>query len=230
MINLLDRILLSDNVVENFYKNYEDEGFRNWLLSILPEVESCKNLKQDNPWHVYNCLTHILHSVEEINKQTKDMDNSIRRMLAYTMFLHDIGKPNCLIRRYSKLYKKEIDSFFNHNIAGEKIANRVLDKFNFNKTEQKVIEMFIKEHDMFMFITLENDDNPYHKVLNYKYLKEKVKELNIYGNGKKLLKYLILIGRADNKSQNPELTEKSLKLLDKMESMIENMNDNINTF
>jgi len=227
MIKLLDKILLSENVVDNFYKEYSKPEFKSWLVSILPEIEDCKNLKQDNPWHIYNCLGHILHSVEEINKQTKNCKTSIRRILAYTMFLHDIGKPECLIRRYSKLYNREIDSFFNHNIAGEKIANRVLTKLNFNKYEQKLIEMFIKEHDMFMFITLEPDGNPYHKVLNDKYLKNKVKELNKYGDGKMLLKYLILIGRADNKSQNPELTKKSLKLLDKMEIMLENTNDNI---
>ena len=167
--------------------------------------------------------------LKEINKQTKGLDYSIRRILAYTMFLHDIGKPNCLISRYSKLYKREIDSFFNHNMAGVKIANRVLDKLNFNKKEQSLIKMFIKEHDMFMFITLENDGNPYHKVLTPNLIKDKVEELNKIGNGKMLLKFLIFIGRADNKSQNPQLTKKSLKLLDKMEIMLESLNEDINT-
>ena len=49
------------------------------------------------------------------------------------MFLHDIGKPECHIRRYSKLYKREVDSFFNHNIAGVKIAARVLREFGFDE-------------------------------------------------------------------------------------------------
>ena len=117
MQKVLDEILLSSNVVERFYENYKIPKFKNWLVSILPEIEDCNKTNQDNPWHVYNVLEHILHSVEEMNKQTKTEEYKIRRMLAYTMLLHDIGKPECKIRRYSKLYKREVDSFFNHNLA-----------------------------------------------------------------------------------------------------------------
>ena len=35
----------------------------------MPQVEDCKNQEQNNPWHKYNVLDHILHSVEEMNKQ-----------------------------------------------------------------------------------------------------------------------------------------------------------------
>ena len=109
MIKVLDSILLNDNVVQEFYKHYKETGFHKWLLNLLPEVEACRNLKQDNPWHIYNCLDHILHSVEQMNNQTKGLNHEERRMLAYTMFLHDMGKPECYLRRYSKLYKREVD-------------------------------------------------------------------------------------------------------------------------
>ena len=56
---LLDKILLSENANEEFNFNYKNLQFKNWLLEILPEVEKCKNLKQDNPWHIYDCLEHI---------------------------------------------------------------------------------------------------------------------------------------------------------------------------
>lgn len=223
MIDVLDNILLSDNVVDNFHKKYNEDNFKNWLISIIPEVEKCNTTEQDNPWHIYNCLQHILRSVEEINKQTIQFAHSIRRMLAYTMFLHDIGKPDCKIRRYSKLYKREVDSFFNHNIAGVKIANRVLNHFRFNANEQETIKLFITEHDMFMSLTLEDNGNPYHTVLSEEYLKNKILELNNYGDGKQLLEWLILIGRADNKAQNPKMTGKSLELLDKMETMLKSI-------
>lgn len=72
--DLLDKILLSNNVIDEFYKNYENPSFKKWILNILPEIEDCKNTKQDNPWHVYNCLDHILHSVENINKLSKGID------------------------------------------------------------------------------------------------------------------------------------------------------------
>lgn len=223
MLETLNNILLSENVVENFHNAFKNENFKTWLLKILPEIEHCKNLKQDNPWHIYNCLDHILHSVNAINLQTKDFDNKTRRLLAYTMFLHDIGKPECYLRRYSKLYGKEIDSFFNHNKAGVKIADRVLMQFKFNKQEISIIKKLIDMHDIFMFVTLNNDNNPHHQVLTNKYINQQIQELNSVGNGEELLKYLIMIGRSDNLSQNPELTTNALHLLDVFDRMLDDI-------
>lgn len=225
MRNLLDRILLSENVVKEFNINYNNLQFKNWLLSLLPEVERCKNLKQDNPWHIYNCLEHILHSVEEMNRQTISLDLNTRRMLAYTMFLHDIGKPDCAIRRFSKQYNREVDSFFNHNKAGVRIAKRVLKDFGFTKREENIILAFVEKHDMFMFITLTDDGNKYHKVLTNDLIKDEIAELNKFGNGEELLQYLIMVGSSDNMAQNPEMTKNSLKLLDTMQEMLSNLHN-----
>ena len=224
---LLDRILLSENAVNEFNVNYNNLQFKNWLLNLLPEVEKCKNLKQDNPWHVYNCLEHILHAIEEINKQTLSMNSDVRRLLAYTMFLHDIGKPDCAMRRFSKLYNREVDSFINHNKAGVRIAKRVLKSFGFDKKEEDVILKLIDKHDIFMFITLTDDGNKYHKVLSEVLVKEEIEDLNKVGNGTELLEYLIMIGRSDNLAQNPEMTKDSLFLLDTMQNMLNNVKLNV---
>ena len=64
MIKTLDSIILSKDVVKDFYTHYSDKNFLKWINNILPEIHDCKKLKQDNPWHIYNCLDHILHSVE----------------------------------------------------------------------------------------------------------------------------------------------------------------------
>jgi UTP:GlnB (protein PII) uridylyltransferase len=226
MLKKLDEILLSDDVVKNFHDNYKNENFKNWLLNILPEVEECKNLMQDNPWHIYNCLDHILHSVEEINKQSKNFDEKTRRMLAYTMFLHDIGKPNCLIRRYSKLYKREVDSFFNHNVVGAEIAGRVLPQFNFSSQQQEIIKLLIKEHDIFMFITLEDDGNRYHTTLTPNLINEHIEKYNKIDNGKYIMKLLLMVGKADNKAQNPKMTKDALSLLDVMTDMLNDICQN----
>lgn len=219
----LDEILLSKEVVKDFYKSYDQEGFHSWLLEILPEVEECKNLKQDNPWHIYHCLDHILHSVEAINRQSVQLDQETRRMLAYTMFLHDIGKPQCYLRRYSKLYKREVDSFFNHNVAGVKIADRVLSSFGFGQEEKEQIKKLIDMHDIFMFVTLTNDGNAHHRVLDEEYLKQQIDQLDQVGDGKVLMQYLLLVGRADNLAQNPAMTKKSLEKIDVMAAMLDNL-------
>ena len=227
MREVLDQILLSDDVLNGFYSNYENGEFRVWVHEILPEIEDCARLKQDNPWHIYNCLDHILHSVQEINKESQGMKENERRMLAYVMFLHDIGKPACHIRRYSKLYKREVDSFFDHNKKSEEIAKRVLPKLSFDGDECEIMSLLILEHDIFMFITLEEDGNPYHKVLSNKLINEKIAEYNKVGNGRQILEYLVKVGRADNKAQNPKMTKNSLLLLDKFDSMLENQNENV---
>ncbi len=220
MIEKLNQILLSDNTVEKFYKAVEDQSFKDWLLKILPEVEACKNLNQDNPWHVYNCLDHILHSVEEINKLTKELPYDIRRMLAYTMFLHDIGKPGCHLRRFSKKYGREIDSFFDHNLASKRIANRVALQFSFSEQERNQIEMLVEMHDIFMFITLHDDGNKFHHVLTPEYLNSEIAKLEKVGDGKTLMKYLVMVGIADNRAQNPKMTKNSLRLLDVINNML----------
>lgn len=221
MVEVLDEILLNNNPVEKFYEFYQQEEFKSWLLKILPEVENCKNLKQDNPWHIYNCLDHILHSVEEINKLTGNLSHEKRRMLAYTMFLHDIGKPACYIRRYSKLYNREVDSFFNHNLESKKVADRVLSKFGFSNNEKLIIEKLIEMHDIFMFITLKDDGNRFHHVLTQEYLNSEIAKLNEVGDGRVLMKELVLVGIADNKAQNPQMTKASLHLLDVINTMLE---------
>lgn len=224
MLKILDNILLSDNVVEEFYKNYGDDKFKSWLNSIMPELEDCRTTKQDNPWHIYNCFDHILHSVEEMNKQSTGFEYNLRRMLAYTMFLHDVGKPECKIRRYAKAYKRQVDSFFNHNLASVKIGERVLDKFGFNQQDTDTILKLVKNHDVFMNLTLEPTTNPYKKMLTKDVLQDMVSELGD-DKGSVLLKYLIIVGRSDNRAQNPEMTMQALKLLDVMSNMLNEIYD-----
>ena len=219
MLKTLDNVLLSEDVVKNFHDSYKNLEFKNWLINILPEIEDCKNTEQDNPWHVYNCLDHILHSVEEINKQTKQFEYGIRRMLAYTMLLHDIGKPECKIRRYSKLYKREVDSFFDHNRASVKIGERVLNELGFNQEEKDVVLKLVKNHDVFMSLTLEPTANQYKQMLTKDNLHLLIEHLD-EDKGVILMRYLLMVGNADNMAQNPEMTEQSLKLIGVMEDML----------
>ena len=222
-LEVLDEVLLSKNVFENFKTAMENEEFSNWLTSVIPEVEDCAKLNQDNPWHIYNCLEHILRGVEEVNKQTKDLPDEERRLLAYSMFYHDMGKPASHIRRFAKAYGREVDSFFNHNKKSAAIVRRTAGEFGFSEEQINKIEKLVYDHDIFMFITDEPESNPHHKKLSKDLINGQMLELSSVGDGKKLMQYLIMIGRADNKAQNPEMTAKSLKLLDKMELLTSEM-------
>ena len=224
----LEKVLLSKKVVDEFYKQYEKKEFRKWINGIIPEVEDCKNQQQDNPWHIYNCLDHILHSVEEINKQTENMDYNTRKILAYTMFFHDIGKPKCHLRRFSKLYGREVDSFFNHNFESEKIAIRALPNLGFDKEQSKIISTLVREHDVFLSLTLEDDGNKFHRVLTTEVLKEIVNRFNGFENKIQMTKMLAMVGRADNLAQNPKMTKESLHKVDVFEKMLENLENQEN--
>lgn len=220
MLNKLDEILLSDNTVENFHNNYQIPEFKNWLVSILPEIEDCRTTEQDNPWHIYNCLDHILHSVEEINKQTKDLDFDTRRMLSYAMLLHDIGKPESKIRRYSKFYGREVDSFFNHNIASVKISERVLGSFKFNPKQKSMILKLVKEHDAFMHYTLDTSIDVNKQMLTEGVINDVVDRLDIDGNGLQMLEYIVMVARSDSLAQNPKMTQQALKLVDSLKQFL----------
>lgn len=225
-IEELDKLLLFDNVVDDFYNRYNsDADFKSWLDGILPEVSLCEKQEQYNPWHKYNVLGHILHSVDEMNKLTISwgVEPDDRKKLAYTMFFHDIGKPACHIRREKN--GEMIDSFFNHNIESEKVFRRVADTLGFDSEDTEVISKLVYKHDIFMFIKDFSTSNPYWKRLTPELMQEEIQDLDSVGDGKKLMGYLILVGKSDNLAQNEEMTAESLAMLDKMSAMLENIDE-----
>lgn len=217
-IDLLDSILLSNNVCESFCSEYENnKSFNKWINETICEVKDCYNNPQDNPWHIYNILDHILHSVEEMNKLSQSLDIKERRLLAYTMFLHDIGKPKCKFQRMKN--GKMIDSFFKHNIESSKVAKRVLPNLNFSEKEIKNICELIYKHDIFINITLDTSDK-YHRILSEQLVLNEMDKLKC-DDKYKYMSYLIKVGLADNKAQNPSMTKEKFMLLKKMDEMLE---------
>lgn len=221
-IQILDSLILSPNAVEDFYNKYNnDRDFKSWLDKFIPEIDKCEKQQQNTPWHKYNVLRHILHSVEEMNKCTYDLPDNDKRMLAYVMLFHDIGKPDKHIVRIKN--GKQQDSFFNHNIRSCEIAKDILPKLNFNEQECNIMLKLIHKHDIFMFIKEFKSDNPYWRTLTDEVILEEVTDLSSVGDGYKLMQYLLKIGRCDNLSQNEKMTGESLKMLDKFESMLANL-------
>lgn len=219
MLRFLNEIILSNNVVERFYKEYENNiDFKNWLDKEIPETELCEKQQQNNPWHKYNVLGHILHSVEEMNKQTVGMKKEERKILAYTMLFHDIGKPEKHITREKD--GKIIDSFFNHNLVSERIVKEHLPKLGFDEDEIKIIAKLVNKHDIFMFIKAYKTNNPYWKVLTEDLVKDEIEDLSSVGDGLKLMHWLVMVGRADNLAQNEKMTAEPLALLDKFDSIL----------
>lgn len=219
MLKLLNEIVLSNNVVKRFYNEYNNnQEFHVWLDKTIPEIELCEKQQQNNPWHKYNVLGHILHSVEAMNKQTLGMEEDNRRLLAYTMLFHDIGKPEKHITREKD--GKIIDSFFEHNIASERIAKERLSKLNFKQEEIDIIAKLVFKHDIFMFIKAYKTRNLHWKELTERLVKDEIEDLSQVGDGQKLMRWLVMVGRADNLAQNEKMTAEPLALLDKFDLIL----------
>lgn len=221
-LQILNNILLSDQVCEKFYRELKNNpDFRLWLKEILPEIEKCK-MPQNNPWHIYNVLDHILHSVEEMNRLSYSMDVKTQLILAQTMFLHDIGKPQCHLKR--KRGNKMIDSFFYHNEASAYIANRVLPKLGVDGKNKALITALVFKHDIFMFIDKNKATNPYHETLSPNLIKEHMTFFEKCGlNGYDCIEKLLLVGKADALAQNPKKSKDTLELIDLMTEMLTSM-------
>lgn len=219
-IETLEKIILSTNVVVAFYDKYTGD-FKVWLDNLLPEINNCINQEQINPWHKYNVMDHILHSVEEMNKQTSHLPMNDRKILAYSMFFHDIGKPACHIRRI--VDGKDRDSFFNHNLESERVCRRVLPQLINNNEDIDVICKLVNKHDIFMFIRDFKHNNPHWRTLSPNLIQEEINDLNSVGDGKKLMRYLIMIGRSDHRAQNEKMTPPSLKLLEKCDKILDEL-------
>lgn len=218
----LDEILLGEKVKDQFKVALSDKEFSGWLYGILPEIKDCARQEQNNPWHIYNVLDHILVSVDKMNEQTKDMSLRDRRLLAYTMLLHDIAKPKCYIERVKN--GKKIDSFFangGHAVQSAKIAKRVANQFGFGNKEERKLVKLVEDHDIFMNLTLNKTSNPYLKQLDESVVSSKIDELNKIGDGEKLANMLVMVGRADSGAQNPKMTGPCFELLDRYESLVD---------
>lgn len=216
---LLNQILTGENVVEKFYFTYKNNAeFRAWLDDVLPEVEMCENQKQNNPWHIYNVLGHLLHSVQSINTLTTKLDKNTQKNLAYAMFLHDIGKPACHLKRIKN--DVEIDSFFNHEKDSFSVANRVLKELGFDKQNADIVATLVLKHHIFINLTTDKEVHPNRKLLTKQVVLDEIKKLDKFGNGFELLKQLVYVGKADAMAQNPEMTASEFKLLDDFDNIL----------
>lgn len=214
MIEFLDGILLSDNACQMFLSAYNDLNFKEWIDRLIPEVYACLKQSQNTPWHIYNVLEHSLHSVEEMNRLTAGLPDRERRLLAYVMFFHDLGKPAC--HWVTEVDGKLLDHFTFHNFESEKIAKRVVPQLGFGEEDALKIVVLVREHDVYLKLS-DHPQQEWQIKLTTEFLRSYIKELDGYGDG--LMQYLILVGIADNRAQNPVMTGPSLAFVKRVGDM-----------
>lgn len=103
------------------------------LAYIIPELEENYGVAQ-NKHHLYNCYEHAVRSLDFAAK--KEFNNYVRM----AALLHDIGKPK------TKKGEGEKATFYNHEIVGAKIAEKILKRLRFSKKDLEKIVKLVRYH------------------------------------------------------------------------------------
>jgi len=127
----LFKILASPHPYEGILM-LKDSGI---LEIILPEVYKMFGVEQKSPGrhHIYDVGTHCLMSLK--------FCESIDPVTRFATLIHDIGKP----ATFKKLSTGTI-TFYNHEVVGTKIAERIADRLRFSKKEKEKLLRLVRWH------------------------------------------------------------------------------------
>jgi len=103
------------------------------LHYIVPEVEWCFSVGQNNPHHIYNVGDHIANAVGS--------SYVWNATVALTMLLHDIGKPD------TKTTIHGIDHFYRHGEVSADMARIVLERLKFGRETIETVCTLVLHHN-----------------------------------------------------------------------------------
>jgi len=128
----LFKIIGSDNPAEGilFLRS------TNLLDYILPEITKCFSIPQKSPkrHHIYDVGTHLIMSLKHC--PSKD---TITRLAT---LLHDIGKAKV----YKKDPKTQIITFYNHEVVGAKIVEKIADRLKLSNLDKRKLVTLVRQH------------------------------------------------------------------------------------
>jgi len=141
-------VLLDENVSYFLPKISQQDVF----VRHFPELfeynqygENLFNCQQNSKYHKYSVFHHIVASIENANVFEVSIADWQKKILKWTMFLHDIGKP------YVKTVAEDgTESFSGHSEKSVELAKGILDRFDFTEEEKRIILLLIKYHDMYL--------------------------------------------------------------------------------
>lgn len=182
-------VLLDENVSYFLPKITQQDVF----MRHFPELyvynqygENLFNCQQNSKYHRYSVFHHTVSSIENANVSEISIADWQKKIIKWTMFLHDIGKP------YVKTIAEDgTESFVGHDEKSIDLAEVILNRFDFNKEEIRIILTLIKYHDKYLNVEDVTQEN----------LTFLAKELN---NDRELFYLLINVKDADAKAKSTE--------------------------
>lgn len=140
LINKISRERIKDELMKILASDHPYEGVillkeSGLLTEILPEVEKMFGVEQKSPGrhHIYDVGTHSMMALKFC--ESKD---PITRLAT---LIHDIGKP----QTFKRLETGTI-TFYNHEVVGARIAERIADRLKFSKKEKEKLLKLIRWH------------------------------------------------------------------------------------
>ena len=103
------------------------------LAELLPELLRMKNFDQNNPYHIYDVLTHTAKVVANTPSD---------RVLRLAALFHDMGK----VYSYTE-DEQGIGHFYGHGKISEEIAVQTLRRLRFDTRTVKEVHLLVKYHD-----------------------------------------------------------------------------------
>lgn len=182
-------VLLDENVSYFLPKITQQDVF----MRHFPELyvynqygENLFNCQQNSKYHRYSVFHHTVSSIENANVSEISIADWQKKIIKWTMLLHDIGKP------YVKTIAEDgTESFVGHDEKSIDLAEVILNRFDFNKEEIRIILTLIKYHDKYLNVEDVTQEN----------LTFLAKELN---NDRELFYLLINVKDADAKAKSTE--------------------------
>lgn len=188
-------VLLDENVSYFLPKITQQDVF----MRHFPELyvynqygENLFNCQQNSKYHRYSVFHHTVSSIENANVSEISIADWQKKIIKWTMFLHDIGKP------YVKTIAEDgTESFVGHDEKSIDLAEVILNRFDFNKEEIRIILTLIKYHDKYLNVEdvtqenltflakeLNNDRELFYLLINVKDADAKAKSTEAYNNFK----------------------------------------------
>lgn len=157
LTDIYTEILMDDNVAFIFTKLSQSRIFYDHFPEFYEQNEYGENLincQQNSRFHRYGVFKHILSTIENAGNSQYNFDDTQKKVLKWTMLLHDIGKP------YVKTIAEDgTESFIGHDEKSVELGEKILNRFSFNQEEKELILKLVKYHDRFINEGEITDDN-----------------------------------------------------------------------
>lgn len=151
--NLLDNVAVErigkemQKIVRAPFLSYALTHYQEVLFQVLPEIATLDGYEQDTPYHCFDALKHSARVIDFVQVfsgvDTEAQVNKIPAALGWAALLHDIGKPDVMLRDP----QTNCMHFYGHPQRGVEIAHPILKRFGVNKKTREKVLALIRLHD-----------------------------------------------------------------------------------